>query len=290
MGIFSKVLIGGLAFLAGAAFMANENEEQQKGRRAWKRIPNNPLLNANQAPLDQDAMRRFHNAATDNGNLSVQHDAKIDGLIKQMGQKINDIIEQKCESNAPNFAPTFTPQQGYPPDASQLAQQPLFQFPIYSSTPQVGSQPQKKPWGILGTRTNCEKARQIGVLEVYKDSINELIEMPEFKEFKLDKESIKRFLDNQYVQAFLKARLSGAISQADWFRSSPQTTASSQPSSATNPAATSTATGNQQAGSVDDVVTQTEADANSVEWRTNSVVSVSGTQADLSGGNDPFDH
>lgn len=289
MGIFSKVLIGGLAFLAGAAFMANENEEQQKGRRAWKRIPNNPLLNANQAPLDQDAMRRFHNVATDNDNLSVQHDAKIDGVIEQMGQKLHDIVKQKFESNVPNPAPTFTSKQGYPPvsppDAYQIAQQqPLFKFPIYS-TPQVGSQPQKKPWGIL--ETDCEKGRQIGVLEVYRDSINELIEMPEFK---LDKEAIKRFLDNQYVQAFLKARLSNALSQADWFRSSPQTTAPSQPSSATNPTAPSPAAGNQQVGSVDDVVTQTEADANSVEWRNNSVVSVSGGQADLSSGNDPFDH
>ena len=286
MGMFSKVLIGGIAFLAGAAFMANENEEQQKGRRSWKRIPNNPMLNADKAPLDQNALGKFD-------------DAKKEGFVREIVQDIQtDLLKQfnlydkakELHNNAPQAqVPNFTCPQAYSPtpinDASQTApQQPLFKFPLYS-----GAQPPKQPWEIAGTNVDFEKARQIGVLEVYRDSINELISMPEFKEFKLDKEAIKKFLDNEYVQAFLKARLSGAISKADWFRSTDPTTTSSQPSPTVNPTTSSTSAGNQQVGRVDDVVTQTEADANSVEWRTNSVVSVSGGQTGTPNGGDPFD-
>lgn len=291
MGIFGKVILGGLAFLAGAAFMADENEKQRKhgiSQHPWPRIPGNPLLNADKAPI----------TSTPNVKEWLDKNADVDDETKKalrtdFEKLLKDWNRQKEEvgkATAPLFGdPPATQQPTFmdPPVLQQatqppiVQQQPIFKFPIYS-----GSQTQNGPWSCKAP--DFEKARQIGVLEVYRDSLSELIDMPEFKDLKLDKEGIKKFFDNPFVQSFIKARLAGIGVNTDWFRTPNPAPAASQPTATPNPAPATEPAGSTIPASIN-VDKESASSADTVEHRDSSVISISGGPIGINDLIDPVD-
>lgn len=254
MGIFGKVILGGLAFLAGAAFMADENEKQRK--QPWKRLPNNQL-NADKAPITPSIKEWLDK------NADLDEETKM-ALCNDLTTVMEEWNRNKAAGSQtpPTCNDSSAPQQSANP--SIIPQQPLVKFPIY------GTEHQKGQWS---PGAQFEQARQIGVLEVYRDSIRDLVNMPEFKDFKLDKEVIKKFLDNEFVQAFLKSRIAKAGISMDWFHPTAQAESSTQSAATANPAPAPEST-SQTVQSSDNVANAATSNANTAEHRNSSVISV----------------
>ena len=288
MGIFGKVILGGLAFLAGAAFMADENEKQHKhGQRSWSRLPNDSNLNTDKASIAQNVKEWM------NKNANIEDEATKQALYHDFAKIAEDMQRKKEAANQPQPTPTFSdPPAGTPPtfmdppviqqqptQAPFIQPQPLLKFPIYGSTIQKG------PWS---QESNVDSARQIGVLEVYRDSLSKLIDMPEFKDLKLDKQAIKKFLDNEFVQSFLKARLANAGISTDWFRSATSAQPSSQPTTASTPAPTPTSPEGQQHQAAPSMAAEPSATVDSIEHRVSSSISVGNGKIGFIDGIDPI--
>jgi hypothetical protein len=250
MGIFGKVVLGGLAFLAGAAFMANE-QEQERHHEPWKRKYPSKEPEASSAVSQQQT--------------PIHPPYQQGPTIPQPKQGvIKDLIHETIDKLAPHQSQsTPTPNEGFenPPG------KPLFQFPIYGKGPLMNTQGSK----------GFESPKKIGTLEVYRDSIKNLIDMPEFKDLHLDMETIKRFFENDYIQAFLRARMDCAANKfrPDCEGNQTPHQPSSGSSSGDTPATGTTAATDKQAEADPTVAESKKSDAPANEYRSNSVVGIS---------------
>lgn len=255
MGMFKNVVLGGLAFLAGAAFMANENEKQRhnnNSQQPWKRLPNDQGCNQSLSRFTQT----IHKLMDDHGSL----------LSEETKQKLScDLAKVKKEYD--RYKSATAPSSKDATFHKPTTQQPSFQFPIYDSTPQNG------PWVTHSPMDGAKK--QIGVLEIYQDSLREMLDLIGLEYHKPDNGSSKNFMENEEIQALVKFTLNQIEKHFDLFQPDSKNPAPSQSTAATN-AMPSTNSSEQTTTSNDKADTPQSSDADSIEHRDSSIISISG--------------